>query len=358
MKIAFVSHWGGRGGAEKALAEIIDATRSLGHEAVCFVPVRGWLQQYLELSGVRVIIHPVPWWASNNAPLLVRAKHILTHPFAVAWLAMRLRGFDVVYSNSVVIAVAALAAWLARVPHVWHLHEALGDKDGHQFYLGTNPSVALIRELSSVVVGASRTVLEGAKQVGTVMYLPPSTRPQSVERKPYTVVVVGHMSKAKRMEDAIEAVRLLVANGVRVSLRIVGDGDERRELERRALCLPVEFTGSLPDAAPEIAGAAALLNCSPVEGFGRVTVEAMALGTPVIAADAGANRELIRDGETGLLYQPGNVRQLAKDIKLLLEDRTLANDIASRARKHVESIASAEAMRQTIATVLAKAVAA
>jgi len=58
----------------------------------------------------------------------------------------------------------------------------------------------------------------------------------------------------------------------------------------------------------------------PSEGFGIVAIEAMAAGTPVIASKIAAIPEIVRDGETGLLFEPGNPDELASKIELLLSD--------------------------------------
>ena len=70
---------------------------------------------------------------------------------------------------------------------------------------------------------------------------------------------------------------------------------------------------------PAIRAADVVLMCSRFESFGRVTVEAMLAGKPVIGAASGGTAELIQDGETGLLYEPGNHDELAMKIEYLFE---------------------------------------
>ena len=346
MRIAFVSHWGGRGGAEKALLEIIQAAKSSGHHVTCFVPCTGGLSSELARIDVPVVVMPYPWFAGERrwlAPL-----HLLRTPLAVYRLSKALRGFDVVYSNSAVICVGALAAKVAGIPHIWHLHEAIRPGEGIQFYLGQRFSEYMIRKLSRVVVGASKAVLEALKQTGEVLYLPPKV--SKVDRRPSgALVVVGCLSKLKRVGDAIEAVRL-----TGVPLRIVGDGEEMSALRKQAEGLPVTFVGSVADASQEIANALALVNCSAVEGFGRVTIEAMALGTPVIAAAGGANLELVRHDETGLLFEAGNVRALAEQIARV-QDRGFADRLANRAQGWIESVATADGFRDRLNAIVSKA---
>jgi len=72
--------------------------------------------------------------------------------------------------------------------------------------------------------------------------------------------------------------------------------------------------------------------CSRDEAFGRVTVEAMKAGKPVIGARSGGTAELIREGENGLLYTPGEVAELAGAIRRVAHDRILAGRLAECGR--------------------------
>ena len=59
------------------------------------------------------------------------------------------------------------------------------------------------------------------------------------------------------------------------------------------------------------------------EGMGRVLVEAMAAGRPVVASDVGGIPDLVKDGENGFLAEPGNARELSRGIKKLLSSETM-----------------------------------
>ncbi len=73
--------------------------------------------------------------------------------------------------------------------------------------------------------------------------------------------------------------------------------------------------------------------CSRMEAFGRVTIEAMKMGTPVIGARSGGTPEVIREGLTGLLYTPGDVKELADKIQQLCENRQTARQMGEQARR-------------------------
>lgn len=71
------------------------------------------------------------------------------------------------------------------------------------------------------------------------------------------------------------------------------------------------------------------------EGFGLVAAEAMACGTPVVASNIGAIPEVVADGVTGLLFEPGNAQDLADKLQRLLQDPALRNRMAKEAPQHV-----------------------
>jgi glycosyltransferase involved in cell wall biosynthesis len=84
----------------------------------------------------------------------------------------------------------------------------------------------------------------------------------------------------------------------------------------------------------------------PVEGFGLVLLEAMALGKPVIAAEAGGPLEIVADGETGLLFAPGNAESLAAAMKRLLADAPMRKRMGEAGRKRYEEMFTAQQMAE------------
>ena len=120
-------------------------------------------------------------------------------------------------------------------------------------------------------------------------------------------------------------------------LRIVGDGDDRPRLERKAAALDlgpqILFLGRLEDAAlrREYAGCSAFVMPSRDEGFGFVFVEAMRAGRPCIGAH-GAAAEVIADGDTGWLVAAGNRAQLYESVVRMLRDRAAADTMGARGR--------------------------
>ena len=133
-------------------------------------------------------------------------------------------------------------------------------------------------------------------------------------------------ARFERSDEAIFAVAELVRRGIDARLLIVGTGDHRfhdsleQHVKHYGLEEHVIFHGYAENPMPLIRDADVILMCSRFEAFGRVTVEAMLAGKPVIGAASGGTVELIQDGKTGLLYEPGNYKELALKIQYLFEN--------------------------------------
>jgi len=98
----------------------------------------------------------------------------------------------------------------------------------------------------------------------------------------------------------------------------------------------VRFTGQVSDPSPIVKGSDIALVCSRSEAFGRVTVEAMKLGKPVVGARGGATPELIQENFNGLLYTPGDYLDLAQKIKYLIDNPEVARQMGENGRRWAE----------------------
>lgn len=153
---------------------------------------------------------------------------------------------------------------------------------------------------------------------------PPALAAPSAMTLPETYVLyAGRLSPEKGVQTLLEAVPLLPAA---VQVVIAGDGPERPRLDRyvaeHGLAERVQFTGNLDDAPLDYAmrNARALVIPSVwPEVFGYVALEAFARGTAVVAARTGGLTELIKNGENGYLFDPGNASDLADKVQKLLQ---------------------------------------
>jgi len=152
------------------------------------------------------------------------------------------------------------------------------------------------------------------------------------------VVQVGNIRPWKGHSNLISAVEQLVAvapDVVVVSIgaeKSPGDLDRvRAEARARDVGDRIRFLGRRADAVDFVAAADVFVNPSDMEGLPLVVLEAMTVGTPVVATSVGGVPSVIVDGETGLLVAPGRPVELADAMAALLGDRELAVGLAEKA---------------------------
>ncbi|MHB8470405.1 MAG: glycosyltransferase family 4 protein [Gaiellaceae bacterium] len=151
-----------------------------------------------------------------------------------------------------------------------------------------------------------------------------------------TLVFAGRLTAAKALDVALAA----VAQVDGVTLLVAGDGEERSALEAAAGGR-VRFLGAVPRARTlELFRAAdAAVLSSRWENFPHALVEALAVGTPVVATDVGGVPEIVEDGVNGLLVAPGDPAALAAAIGRLVSDPELRGRLAAAAAPSVARFA-------------------
>ncbi len=139
-------------------------------------------------------------------------------------------------------------------------------------------------------------------------------------------------------EKGIERLKTILGRVPGTRLAIVGDGPARRNLEREFARTPTVFTGVLEgeDLAAAYASADAFLFPSTTDTLGLAMLEALASGLPIVAAASGASREVVSEGENGLLYEADSALSLVAALSRLFSEDGLHEALARRARKSVE----------------------
>jgi glycosyltransferase involved in cell wall biosynthesis len=148
------------------------------------------------------------------------------------------------------------------------------------------------------------------------------------------LLYVGRLSN----EKDIGRLRVVLDEVPGVRLALVGDGPARRDLEQEYANTKTVFTGVLQgeELAAAFASADAFLFPSTTETLGIAMIEALASGLPVLAARTGATGEVVDEGGTGILYDPGS------DAALVAAVRKIVSDDGLRARMGRNARASAE----------------
>jgi glycosyltransferase involved in cell wall biosynthesis len=158
-----------------------------------------------------------------------------------------------------------------------------------------------------------------------------------------SIVYVGRLEKFKGVMDLINAMPSVLESVPDARLELAGDGSYLSELKERVEQLglknSVEFKGQVSqvNVARMFAKATTVVVPSTwPETFGKVGVEAMGLGAPVVATDVGGVRDWLHDGQNGILVEPGNPDQLANAIVKIINNPKLRADMSKYARSSTE----------------------
>ncbi|HVN76861.1 MAG TPA: glycosyltransferase family 4 protein [Thermoanaerobaculaceae bacterium] len=356
MRVALVSHSARLGGAELCLVELAEGlVRLRGATAEVVLPAVGPLAGMLAAAGARPRVVRHYGWATANVPRPAAMLLAVPNALAIARLARWLRRErpDVVATNSITNPAGAYAARLARVPHLWLVNE-YGDLDhGYRFALGVHRTMREVGRLSARVVTCSRAL---AWRIGEyvdpakieVAYYPvtlgldrPRVPAPGAPGAP-AMLILGRKHPGKGQADAVRAVALLRERGCAASLRVVGETQGSYGRYLAGLCASlglgeeVVLVPRVEDPIAEIDACDVLVLCSRCEAFGRVVVEAMKRGRPVIATRAGGAQELVADSGGGLLYAPGAVSELADAAERLGRDPGEARRLGEKGRAWAE----------------------
>lgn len=354
-RILLLDHSGELGGGELSLLDFAAATQ-LPVRVVVFEP--GPFVDRLEDADVAVEVIAagavLGVRRDNNVAKVLKIIPSLTR--SVILLARAMRRAPVVYANSQkALVVAALANAVVRRPLIWHLHDIM--TAAHFSRTMRRVAVALSNRFATHLIANSHATEVSYREAGGK--LPVRVVYNGIDPAPFAnaggtaerdrlggeagipadapiVAVFGRLSSWKGQDVAIAAIEAVPrAHLVFVGSAMFGDGAFEAALHRdaaaRGVAERVHFLGFQSNVAALMAGVDIIVHASTApEPFGRVIVEAMMSGTPVIASAAGGALEIV-EGDTGILVPPGDAAKLAAAIRGLIDDPVAAEAMAKRA---------------------------
>jgi len=183
-----------------------------------------------------------------------------------------------------------------------------------------------------------------------------------IDRNNFIILLPGRLTKWKGQEMFIEALNLLIDNHNKNNFHaIILGSDQGRNVYSKKLSLLterfrlgkkltfIENCKEMP-VAYKLADLVVSSSIEP-EAFGRVAVEAQAMGKPIIASNIGGSKETILNGKSGLLYKSDDSKELAKALNKFMEiDKEALNLIGEQGRKNVEKKFNVDQMCQTTFT--------
>lgn len=355
MKILFLDQSGKPGGAELCL---IDIAKPYSDRCLVGLFADGSFKNLLQQNKITVEVLATQAIQVRKESSFAQGLGSLGQLAPIITKVAKIaREYDLIYANTQkALVVGAIASFLSRRPLVYHLHDILSD----EHFSKTNRRIAVTcaNRFASLVIAnsqASKTAFVkagGRADLTEIVY-------NGFDPKNYLIgesdvkqlrqelslegqFVVGHFSRLAPWKGQHILLEALAKCPQEVTALLVGDalfGEQdyvdslHRQVSDLGLEKRVKFLGFRSDI-PQLMSACDLVahtSISP-EPFGRVIVEAMLCGTPVVAAASGGAIELVEHDVNGFLATPGKPQELAQIITACLQEAEKTATIAKNAQ--------------------------
>ena len=328
-----------------------------GPDFAAFLRDRGHSVHVVTMGDSEPTERPVPVESvARSRPFAIRYSAVATKAFRLA------RHADVVYATATYAASAVaavrrpLVAKLVSDPayeRAWRY--GLFRDSLEEFAHASDPRLVALRLLRTASLRRARRIVVPSRYLAEIasgwgldrsrieVLVNPAPPPRDVppeELDDGTFVFVGRLTSQKSLPVALRAVAAV--DGAK--LVIVGDGPERRSLERLTQDLGLEdrvvFAGARTrdEVLRTLAGARAAVLSSAWENLPHAAVEALSVGAPVVSTAVGGVPEVVHDGENGLLVPAGDVDAFANALRRILSDNALHARLAAAAQPSVAAI--------------------
>ena len=360
LSIVYIGHERKMGGASLCLVTMAREMKALGHKVCVVLPFRNCpVANALRKEGIKVYSVFFGWWME---PMYWgrKMKFCFSMLYSVEWLAVkrisriiRKEKANIVHTNSSVIDVGCKAALKSKCPHVWHFRE-FGDLDYRlTFMKGRKESLRFVMESGSSNIFISKALrnyysdLSDGNGHNYVIYDGVSSEylnycEMKEESDRLVFLISGNFQRNKRQDVVVKAVKLLKDRGI-VNYKVImaggiADTKDSRQYHKELVeyinregldC--IEMVGHISDMNALRRQVHVEIVPSVMEAFGRVTVEAMLSGNPVLASDTGANRELIEENRTGWFFREGDAESLADKMEYIIKNRQIISGMGNAA---------------------------
>ncbi|MDD6826548.1 MAG: glycosyltransferase family 4 protein [Oscillospiraceae bacterium] len=368
MRILFISHYPGVGGANLSMLYLIQNLRSYSVESTVLIPKKGPIEDLLRANKIEYCIYTYAslrtrkyYWPINY---LVGLLRYLTNIISALRISYRFsKSIDIIHANSSLVFVGCLLKKIMKVPLVWHLREfgkddynlifPLGLKFAKYNYENADALIAISESIKKYYIenicpNANIYTIYNGVQHDKIAYRKKTNNPPV-----YKICIVGGISQNKNQIELVKAAHLLQGNNFKID--IIGEGSESdtRELyqliQKYGLNDKIRLLGQRSDINSLLCNYDIGVITSKNEAFGRVIIEYMISGLAVVASNAGACPELVNDKVDGLLYELGNPEDLSKKLNSLINsDENLLSKYSLAGRNKAISLYTAKANAESI----------
>jgi glycosyltransferase involved in cell wall biosynthesis len=370
--ILFISHSGERTGATLVLRTIVENLDKSKYEARVLFPESSELARDIAEKGIRVCVVENPQESLARAKTLVSAARLLAARLRYTrrvYAMCRNKRYDVIYINSLINIFPGIAALLAWRRIIWHIHETFPATLRNRF------KAWVVKRCSRAIVFASPTCSRLFEPIGrriraefipngiaaAAFRAPADTdslyRDLKLPKNALIISTIGYIHTIKGIDVLLRAAARVIEEIPGAHFLLVGDRsktppDYNNLLETiirdHRLGGHVTFAGKRDDIPAILARTRLFVLPSRMESFPVVLLEAMAAGTPIIAARVGCVEEILDFGKAGVIVDSDNPEQLALAMIALLKDESRGERLSLAAHERVMSEYSLETFLERI----------
>ncbi len=333
-----------------------------------------------ELACNSYAVIRMDWWNKKyNTPLIKRMmisfSSILKsglNLITIYQIIKKIREWDIdiIHTSTSLTIQGAIAAKLTNKPHVWHVRERIGSDGLFKFWIPDNLLRHTFRSLSNWIISESHyagTVLLNKNKMDRIKVIH-----DGVDTSEYTklnlgknirenfnissndllIGMVANLSATMKRHDIFIKVAALLAHKHPQTYFVIFGSEPQAKKNKlynagyiyasklKQLVINSNINnqfiwGGFEPNIPELMGAIDILvHPCEVEGFGRIAIEAMAAGKPVIGPTEGGIAETVKNNSTGILVQPGNINSFADAVENLILNDKLRIQLGAQAKLH------------------------
>ena len=356
LHILFLTHYDNMYGANKAMYKLIKELKTgMDLDITLAIPSEGEMTEALSKIGVSwFVCGQTKWQAEYTTPLRFFVKKAMRKSkikkeVDELYEHFKDKSVDIVHSNSSVTSLGAMLAERLGAKHIWHIRE-FSYEHFNMRYFYSDKRVRELYEKAECLVTISDALKENIKakypKANVIRVYDGVTgdyeQAKGKEDGVFRFVYVGYLYPMKQQLEVLQAAKILNDQGIGdYEVYIVGDGnkdykDKLLSYKEKHELTNVIFTGYEKDVHSLLNSMNGGLIASRYEGFGLVTVEYMLHGLPVIGYKDGGTAEIVKQDETGYLYD--ELSQLVEYMKELIVHRDKAKALGEagqiRAKEH------------------------
>lgn len=350
----FVAHEDDRFGAPKAMIElIVQLRKKFGITPIVIIPKRNKLVDICIANNIQYRVIPFYEWGHLSTDnrlkiLLKKIRKVVINYFAkfiIAYICSR-ESVEIIHSNVGVIDIGLEVSKMKKVPHIWHIRESGVETEWTHYEANffkkhnstNNCNIAISEYVKNnwVKKGISKSKIQVIYDgINNEKFKIKTTETST----PIKMILLGALEPHKGQNELIEAVGK-IRNKKNLKIDIVGEGNAEFEscllsnIDKYNLDDVVSIIKYSNDVPKLLQKYDVGLICSKGEGFGRVTIEYMFTGLPVIASNTGANVEIIKDDVNGKIYNYDDNNDLTEKIIYFTENRNIIKKLGYNGYKY------------------------